>query len=256
MESISQLPVFLANSIPKSGTNLLKQLLLGIPHLSHQEIKHSIYGHLDDEKMMRILAIRPNEFGIGHIPYSADWDRLLREKGIKQLFLTRDPRDVVVSFVPFMKKFPNLSPMTEYIARDLKTDHDRYLALINGVENFKDSGSDYPNIDLFFRQFIGWAHAPNTLHLTFEQLTRNKKLQHRTLSRIIRFLYNNPMRKSQKIQIINKMKQNINPSQSVTFRKGIIGDWKNEFDHKTKNAFKSIAGQLLIDMGYETDFTW
>ena len=43
---------------------------------------------------------------------------------------------------------------------------------------------------------------------------------------------------------------------SPTFRKGLIGDWKSHFTPEHKDAFKRVAGQLLIDLGYEKDFEW
>ena len=41
-----------------------------------------------------------------------------------------------------------------------------------------------------------------------------------------------------------------------TFRTGQIGSWKYYFNKKHKKVFKKIAGQLLIDLGYEKDFEW
>jgi hypothetical protein len=43
---------------------------------------------------------------------------------------------------------------------------------------------------------------------------------------------------------------------TVTFRKGLIGDWRNHFTPQHKHAFKAVAGQLLIDLGYAQDFDW
>ena len=40
------------------------------------------------------------------------------------------------------------------------------------------------------------------------------------------------------------------------FRKGIAGDWKNVFTEEDKQVFKEIAGDLLIDLGYEKDKDW
>jgi hypothetical protein len=43
---------------------------------------------------------------------------------------------------------------------------------------------------------------------------------------------------------------------SSTFRKGIIGDWRNQLTPEHRTAFKSVAGQLLVDLGYESDQEW
>jgi hypothetical protein len=40
------------------------------------------------------------------------------------------------------------------------------------------------------------------------------------------------------------------------FRKGIAGDWKNTFTKGDKEVFKSVAGDLLVQLGYERDRDW
>jgi len=40
------------------------------------------------------------------------------------------------------------------------------------------------------------------------------------------------------------------------FRKGIAGDWKNVFTEQDKRDFKAVAGELLIELGYEEDNNW
>jgi hypothetical protein len=41
-----------------------------------------------------------------------------------------------------------------------------------------------------------------------------------------------------------------------TFRKGMIGGWRNYFDEELKDIFKQNAGQYLMTLGYETDLSW
>lgn len=40
------------------------------------------------------------------------------------------------------------------------------------------------------------------------------------------------------------------------FRKGAVGDWKNYFSQRTKDRFNSIAGDLLVDLGYTDSHSW
>jgi hypothetical protein len=39
-------------------------------------------------------------------------------------------------------------------------------------------------------------------------------------------------------------------------RKGVVGDWENVFAGEDKRAFKAIAGDLLITLGYEKSNDW
>jgi len=45
-------------------------------------------------------------------------------------------------------------------------------------------------------------------------------------------------------------------SHNTFVRKGVAGDWRNHFSEKNASAFKSIAGDALIDLGYEKDRKW
>jgi hypothetical protein len=43
---------------------------------------------------------------------------------------------------------------------------------------------------------------------------------------------------------------------SSFYRKGVAGDWKNVFTAEDKRIFKEVAGDLLIELGYERDNDW
>jgi len=53
-----------------------------------------------------------------------------------------------------------------------------------------------------------------------------------------------------------KVLHNINPQNSHTFRTGKSGNWKTVFTERQKDLFKEIAGDLLIELGYEKDYNW
>jgi hypothetical protein len=40
------------------------------------------------------------------------------------------------------------------------------------------------------------------------------------------------------------------------FRKGVAGDWRNVFTERDKRIFKEVAGDLLIELGYERNHDW
>ena len=43
---------------------------------------------------------------------------------------------------------------------------------------------------------------------------------------------------------------------SSFYRKGVAGDWKNVFTEADKRVFNKAAGEMLIRLGYETDYDW
>ena len=40
------------------------------------------------------------------------------------------------------------------------------------------------------------------------------------------------------------------------FRKGVAGDWRNQFTPETRSLYKDRIGQFLIETGYERDLNW
>jgi hypothetical protein len=40
------------------------------------------------------------------------------------------------------------------------------------------------------------------------------------------------------------------------YRKGVVGDWRNHLDEGDRRVFKEIAGDLLMDLGYEKSTAW
>jgi hypothetical protein len=40
------------------------------------------------------------------------------------------------------------------------------------------------------------------------------------------------------------------------YRKGIAGDWTNHFSQTDKDIFKELAGDMLVELGYEKDLDW
>ena len=66
------------------------------------------------------------------------------------------------------------------------------------------------------------------------------------------------MKQRNKQRIINSLKKDfqLNGNYESTFRKGLIGEWRELFNEEIKNIFKEKAGDLLIKSGYEKDKNW
>ncbi|WLD93484.1 sulfotransferase domain-containing protein [Alkalihalobacillus sp. AL-G] len=243
---------FFVNSIAKSGTHLLKQLIEGIPSIKHYDSIYQGTYPLQYQKYKTILSnIPPNHFVNGHLYYSRQYMGLFNSLNLKQIFLYRDPRDIVVSYAYFFMKLKN-NPTRRFFVENNYDVKGRCVALINGFECGYVSRM---NINDWYRQFLGWKYANNVLPISYESLVESSKSQKKVLMNMIRFLNIENVPGYMKLTA-KEMQNSVQPQKSPTYRKGKSGDWKVEFDDATKDQFKKVAGDLLIELGYEKDYNW
>ena len=248
------LPSFFVNSIPKSGTHLVKQIVLGMPHIEHHHKNEFYEGRKQniERDFYRLGLLKENEFAVGHVFYSQEWEYMLKRLEMKHIFITRDPRDVVVSFAHFIGDKLVTHPLHEYFTDPSTTQKDKLLAIINGK---KTKMLEYPNIREWFGYFNGWLNS-DVHQITFEELMISEEQRNKTVTKLAEYLWEGLQPPIPISKMVKTMEANIKPSKSITFRKGTIGSWQDEFDEETKHAFKAIAGDLLIKLNYEKDNNW
>jgi hypothetical protein len=52
------------------------------------------------------------------------------------------------------------------------------------------------------------------------------------------------------------MTESIAPHKSHTFRSGKKAGWQREFTAQHRRVFAELAGDLLIELGYEPNYDW
>jgi hypothetical protein len=246
----------LVNSIPKSGTNLLMNIVFALPNARFVE-DMSLASSVDkpEERLEfvreRIRDLSPGAVYTGHIPYSpaiADW--ILRE-GIQQVFIYRDPRDITVSGYHYIME---RQPKHDYyeLYASLKSDSERLLASICGIgegrTKYKLSPSSIPNIKLVFDAYEQWLSDANTFSLSYEDLTEAEDNGMDVTEKMLHFL-GVPFDEALVEMILSRGKD---PNRSLTFRRGGSGAWKDEYSERHIEAFQLMAGDLLETWGY----TW
>jgi len=243
-----RLPGFLLSSLPKSGTHLLKQILLGIPNVFHKPGNIIYEGLPKDHETHKnqLIALEENEFLIGHIYHSEIWEKLLCDLNIKHIFIIRDPRDVIVSLSYFISD--HLPNHQLYELFQTMTKKEQYLTLINGIYNEQ---IQYGNIVEWYALFSGWLNDSQTLSVKYEDLMISDNSRRHTIQKIANYLCTGLKPSFPFSSIVQRMEKNIQPDQSPTFRKGKIRGWESEFDDEVKKAFNNIASDLLINLGYE-----
>ncbi|MBH0166843.1 sulfotransferase domain-containing protein [Fictibacillus sp. 7GRE50] len=241
---------FFFNSFPKSGTHLMFQILTGIHSITFDQNLHLYEGVSAQlaEHQRELEKLSNNEFLSGHIYYSESWASLLQALNMKQIFLYRDLRDVVVSYNYYIEKVN--APLHQYFKNKQLSKKERMLFIIRGIPEL-----GHQDIHDWFSEFKGWLSAPNVLSIKFEDLLRSEGSLDESVQKIVQFVTEED-KESIDHTVIKRAKENISTQDSATFRKGTIGNWKEEFDEEITLAFKENAGQLLIELGYESDLLW
>jgi hypothetical protein len=252
------MPVVLGNAIPKSGSHLLIQVLLGLtklgpfvdpgfPPINRDEANHK----LDQAGMVaNINQMRPGDVGYSYLGCEPPFIDLLTTPGVATVFMYRDPRDVVVSEIKYAADIQRNHDLHHYFSQELTTDEARL--------NFVIAGSPLPDLPYSgvrkrFHKYIGWLEQP-VLSLRFEDVVLKRMVPFEALLDHLEGYGFTPAVPRPKA--VETLMASIEPGKSGTFRKGQPGNWKKVFTQANKNLFKQEAGDILIQLGYEQDMDW
>lgn len=256
-------------SIPKCGTHLAMRaiyLLTGIKGRFSFTLKE-LYDTTNDH------------FIVGHFRANAQKD--LVDKDCICFFNYRDPRDQVVSYAHHvLYVYPEHPYLYSY--KNKTIDELLFMFINEGKESWWKR-TNVKNIKQGFELYLPWLKNPRFCAIRFEDLVGQKgggsdEAQLHTLKMMAAHLgikisgekrrniiedLNNCVQKAKKLtnQELSAIADNLfggsaPGSQFHTFRAGQIGSWKSHFNENHKKCFKKVAGKLLIDLGYESDFNW
>lgn len=256
-----ELPVLLGNSFPKSGTNLLRQVLGGFTRLgpfvdvSAMTILtfHPETGRKRSERDIarEIRSLHRGDIAAAHLHAVPEVIDASCEPWIVHYFIFRDPRDVVVSHMHYVTYMRRAHVHHCYYREVLKNDEERILTSIQGT---KASLAPLPNIRERFEPYLGWLDREEILSIRFEDLiARPQEVIPTILEHYFSRGYDLP---SARDEAVKTLVESIRPEQSKTFRSGKIGSWREEFTPRARDEFKALAGELLIRLGYERDLDW
>ena len=257
----------ICNSYPKSGTHLLYQILYSIPGLRKWDDIVSVQalcGIMNTAAHIRWkIGSAPNHSIIrSHLMYCEEIQDILREHDSKMIFIYRDLRDVARSHARWVTKEERIFLHDLYL-NYFKNDEERLMASICGVPLGTPFGSNLsqPDIGRDFSRWKGWIHDPDTLAVRFEDLVgeRGGGSEEKRLDTIRQILDHLGIEMSSDEVASRFSSLAMDPEESHTFRKGEKGrrgDWNKAFNADHKEAFKKVAGDILVELGYERDLNW
>jgi hypothetical protein len=160
------------------------------------------------------------------------------------VYVVRDGRDVMVSYFYFQKKFSSTSTnFSDYLRSPQRMDHRTVVKYwvdhviqwreLLGQEKFIYFESLRQNM-IETVTSLGHSLGLTRNHCAIEPINMDKQ-------RIIRAF---------------KCALGIQQSTAVLPGYGNSNQWASHFSESDKDFFKEVAGQLLIDLGYETDMDW
>ncbi len=165
------------------------------------------------------------------------------------VIMYRDPRDIFVSLQFFHQQVLGDSEPNEQIGDSEYLRHWSYLW--HAVKNCRAT--------LECEKLLRRAKIPH-LRLTYEHLIEDFEA---TVRRVLEFsglgLTDADLVQSPGADEPRPLAEHLERAKTVRplFRKGVVGDWRNHLTtNEAKDIVKELAGDLLIELGYESDDGW
>lgn len=242
-------------SIPKAGTYLLSK---GVNLLTDRRMavlddiitfNKAKYYHLPVNDLEILTSLSETEFWVTHLFYTQEYAAFLHKKDCVKFFIYRDPRDQVVSFAFYMLANLQAWPRAATMSFD-----ELLLDIITNGSTF-DNHPPAKGVAQLYKAYLPWLHEKDVLSIRFEDLVgpRGGGSAHAQLATIYKIgqRLGLDLTFTQYDEIAHKLFGG-----TGTFREGKIGAWKKYFKKEHREVFKRMAGDILIQLGYEQDLSW
>ena len=245
----------IVNSIPKAGTNLLLNTVTSIPNTVRKgdcSLAQRYYSPASKFEYItkQIKELKPGFVYSGHIPYFPQYDQWLTANKIKQVFIYRDPRAVVVSAFYFILEMRKERQLNYNLLKNGTSNEDKLLDLIYGIGKGKNEliadEENLAGIKHVFEGYRPWLKNENTLALKYEDIMKGGGEMTKKILTFLNFSDKFELDMAEDIYM-----RGANPSKSHTFRKGGSEEWKKEITGEREIAFRKVMPEsLLNEYGY------
>ena len=230
-------------SLQKSGTHLIQKVM--------EEAGFQGVGVGKDCRISDFTGLRDDQYLWSHFTPSDEIQMSLEEgnQSVYMIFNYRDPRDVLVSWFhwlhPESKK--SMHSHQDYMKKVYSHFSDDELMKIF-IKNDKFREVEYNPIEHFRLSRVLFFH-PNVLNVCFEDLIGEKgggteEKQLATINNLLKYL--NIENLDSRVIARKTFDEN-----SATFRKGMIGGYKEVLSTEQIKLFNKLHGDILKQYGYE-----
>jgi hypothetical protein len=258
--NLEGVPILFGNSLPKSGTHLLAQVLSAFPKIGPATdrgmgpiltFERQTGRQRPAQEILKDLAkLGPGDMCFGHIIAAPEIIDYWQSKNVAHFFMLRDPRDVVISHAFYIADKATQNVHHAYY-KSLPTLEDRIRVSILGRPDWE---GNFPDIRQRYEMYLDWLECKQICLLRFEDFIRARE---QNLEKMLFYAEQAGFQLHlPRPQAIALLADAIRPEKSFTFRKGEAGNWKQHFTEEHKQLFKEVSGDLLLRLGYEQDNEW
>ncbi|MCK4872983.1 MAG: sulfotransferase domain-containing protein [Phycisphaerales bacterium] len=247
MNTLQPVHGMLITSVPKCGTFLLRSLLLALPgttpgpNLMADIPPGTPTNDRPTLHAGRLSLAGPTDVSISHCHYSAANVAALDALPHHRLFLLRDPRDFIVSYIDYVLDPKENHFHHDLFANHLTSDNQRIRAMIVGVPG----DIPLPGVRDYFSLFWGWLTDANTHIVRYEELVDDASCR-QAMVRIMRWLGFDV----DDVTMSRVLETGREPQRSPTYRVGRPGRWRDRFTPDLINFYDEHVGDLDARLGY------
>lgn len=253
------LPPLYLNGFPKSGTHMADLMVEKIykPFMYKNWLGTNAWTDkpVALERLPILSLLKPGQYIKGHAGYSEDMEKMLTGLGFCVIFIYRDLRDVVVSqahhilsnnkdlYHPARELYPdNLQDVMKVVIEGF-TEHDGVFARWASFEPWLSKPWVFPiryrdlrlQTNRIARDFLHYLASMDMFYSGKQAMQLDRK----TVNRFVDEIAKNTKQKT------------------VTFRKGRVGSWRDEFTPELVMLFKKHdKNDALIRLGFEKNRNW
>uniref|UniRef100_UPI00359019E6 sulfotransferase 2B1-like isoform X1 n=1 Tax=Myxine glutinosa TaxID=7769 RepID=UPI00359019E6 len=242
-------------TFPKSGTTWM-QVLVSLIQVEGDNERLGNITSFDRSPWLelhrqKVLEARSPRIISSHLPFFL-MPRKLREGAAKVIYVTRDPKDVLVSLFHFFGILAMIPADVSFKFEDV-------------LESFLNGKCTYGD---WFDHVRGWLNSgyKNFLHVTYEELSKDlaavvkrvckfldKSLTEEQVQKVMKHSSFEAMRDNP-LTNYSKMVDLVDLSKGDFIRKGKVGDWKNHFTVAQSEWFDVVYCERME--GFDPDLTW